>query len=36
MRLKRMGVVRAPELDFHVDTDLTVKGYRLNLDDTAR
>lgn len=33
---ERMGFVRAPELDFHVDTDLTVKGYRLNLDDTAR
>jgi GNAT superfamily N-acetyltransferase len=33
---ERMGFVRTPELDFHVDTDLTVKGYRLNLDDTAR
>ena len=33
---ERMGFVRAPELDFHVDKDLTVKGYRLNLDDTAR
>ena len=30
-----MGFVHAPELDFHVDKDLTVKGYRLNLDDTA-
>ena len=33
---ERMGFVRAPEFDFHVDKDLTVKGYRLNLDDTAR
>jgi GNAT superfamily N-acetyltransferase len=32
---ERMGFARAPELDFHVDKDLTVKGYRLNLDDTA-
>jgi len=32
---ERMGFVHAPELDFHVDKDLTVKGYRLNLDDTT-
>jgi hypothetical protein len=30
-----MSFVPAPELDFHVDKNLTVKGYRLNLDDTA-
>lgn len=30
---ERMGFVRAPELDFHPAKDLTVKGYRLNLDD---
>jgi GNAT superfamily N-acetyltransferase len=32
---ERMGFVHAPEFDFHVDKDLTVKGYRLNLEDTA-
>jgi predicted N-acetyltransferase YhbS len=32
---ERMGFVRAPELDFHPAKDLTVKGYRLNLHDTA-
>ncbi len=29
---ERMGFVRAPELDFHPDPSITVKGYRLNLD----
>ncbi len=29
---ERMGFVRAPELDFHPSEDLTVKGYRLNLE----
>ncbi|MBI3596735.1 MAG: GNAT family N-acetyltransferase [Nitrospirae bacterium] len=33
---ERMGFVRAPELDFHPAKDLTVMGYRLDLDDTAR
>lgn len=28
---ERMGFVRAPELDFHVYVDLTIKGYLLNL-----
>ena len=32
---EHMGFVLAPELDFHVDKDLTVKGYRLNLDDST-
>ena len=32
---EHMGFVHAPELDFHVDKDLTVKGYRLNLDDST-
>jgi ribosomal protein S18 acetylase RimI-like enzyme len=31
---ERIGFVRAPELDFHPSEDLTVKGYRLRLDDT--
>jgi predicted N-acetyltransferase YhbS len=31
---ERMGFVRAPELDFHPAPDVTVKGYRINLDDT--
>jgi predicted N-acetyltransferase YhbS len=30
---ERMGFARAPELDFHPAADLTVMGYRLNLDD---
>lgn len=29
---ERMGFVRALELDFHPDPDLTIKGYRLNLE----
>jgi GNAT superfamily N-acetyltransferase len=29
---ERMGFVRAPELDFQVDEELTVKGYRLKLE----
>ncbi len=29
---ERMGFVRAPELDFHLSGDVTVKGYRFNLD----
>lgn len=33
---ERMGFIRAPELDFHPGKDLTVKGFRLNLDDAAR
>ncbi len=32
---ERMGFVRAPELDFHVDADLTIKGYLLNLHNPA-
>ena len=32
---ERMGFVRAPELDIHPAKDLTIRGYRLNLDDTA-
>ncbi len=28
---ERMGFVRAPELDFHPDPSVTVKGYRLDL-----
>lgn len=36
MRLyERMGFVRAPELDFSPGEDIIVKGYRLNLADTA-
>jgi GNAT superfamily N-acetyltransferase len=32
----RMGFVRAPELDFHIQAeDLTIKGYRLDLDNAA-
>jgi len=30
---ERMGFARAPELDFHPARDLTVMGYRLDLDD---
>jgi len=30
---ERMGFKRVPEIDFYVDQDLTVKGYRLNLAD---
>jgi len=30
-----MGFLRAPELDFHPSKDLTVKGFRLNLEDVA-
>jgi ribosomal protein S18 acetylase RimI-like enzyme len=29
---ERMGFVRAPELDFHLDPNVTVKAYRLDLD----
>jgi len=29
---ERMGFVRAPELDFHPDPEVTVKAYRLALD----
>jgi hypothetical protein len=29
---KRMGFVRALELDFHPDPNVTVKAYRLDLD----
>lgn len=29
---EQMGFVRAPELDFHLSGDVTVKGYRFNLD----
>ena len=29
---ERIGFVRAPELDFHPSQDLTVKGYRFNLN----
>lgn len=32
---ERMGFVRAPALDFHPAQDLTVKGYRLRVDDAA-
>lgn len=32
---ERMGFVCAPEIDFHFDKDLTIKDYRLNLDNTA-
>jgi GNAT superfamily N-acetyltransferase len=32
---KRMGFVRAPDLDFHFDEN-TVKGYRLKLNQAAR
>jgi len=32
---KRMGFVRASELDFHPAKDLTVKGYRLNVQETG-
>jgi hypothetical protein len=32
---ERMGFVRAPELDFHPAKDVTIKGYRFSLDDTA-
>ncbi len=32
---ERMGFVRAPELDFHPAPDVTVKGYRLDLAETA-
>ena len=28
---ERLGFVRAPELDFHIPPDVTVKGYRLDL-----
>lgn len=33
---ERMGFVRASELDFHPAPDLTVKGYRLNLEGLSR
>ncbi len=29
---ERMGFLHAPDLDFYVSEDLTVKGYRLNLE----
>jgi GNAT superfamily N-acetyltransferase len=32
---ERMGFVRAPELDFHPAPDVTVKGYSLDLGETA-
>ena len=32
---ERMGFVHAPELDFSPGEDMIVKGYRLNLADTA-
>ena len=32
---EQMGFVRAPELDFHPTEDVIIKGYRLNLEDTA-
>lgn len=32
---ERMGFVRAPELDFRPAPDVTVKGYRLDLAETA-
>jgi GNAT superfamily N-acetyltransferase len=32
---ERMGFTRASELDFHPAPDVTVKGYRLNLAETA-
>jgi predicted N-acetyltransferase YhbS len=32
---ERMGFVRAPELDFHPAPELTVKGFRLDLDSTT-
>ena len=32
---ERMGFVRAPELDFHPAPEVTVKGYRLTLAETA-
>jgi ribosomal protein S18 acetylase RimI-like enzyme len=31
-----MGFIRVPELDFHPAPDVTVKGYRLNLAESAR
>ena len=33
---ERMGFMRASELDFHPAPGVTVKGYRLNLAETAR
>ncbi|HVO85222.1 MAG TPA: GNAT family N-acetyltransferase [Syntrophobacteria bacterium] len=33
---ERMGFMRASELDFHPAPDVTVKGYRLKLQETAR
>ena len=32
---ERMGFGRAPELDFRPTEDVIIKGYRLNLDETA-
>lgn len=32
---ERMGFLRAPELDFHLSENVTVKGYRFNLDGTT-
>ncbi|MBI3805209.1 MAG: GNAT family N-acetyltransferase [Nitrospirae bacterium] len=32
---ERIGFVRAPALDFYPSADLIVKGYRLNLEETA-
>jgi len=32
---ERMGFIRAPELDFQAGQGVTVKGFRLSLDDTA-
>ena len=33
---ERMGFVRSPELDLHPAPDLTVKGYRLNLEGLSQ
>jgi GNAT superfamily N-acetyltransferase len=33
---ERMGFVRAPELDFHPDPSVTVKAYRLKLEDVGK
>jgi ribosomal protein S18 acetylase RimI-like enzyme len=32
---ERMGFVRAPELDFHPAPGVTVKGYRLDLEEAG-
>ena len=33
---EQMGFVRSPELDFHPAPDLTIKGYRLNLEGLSQ